>query len=37
VLTNNLASNADIDYYAWEVNKAEEDHWLVYPWEEFWK
>lgn len=37
VLTNNLASEADIDYYAWEVNKAEEDHWLVYPWEEFWR
>lgn len=37
VLTNNLASNADIDYYCWEVNKAEEDCWLVYPWEEFWK
>lgn len=37
VLTNNLASKADIDYYCWEVNKAEEDCWLVYPWEEFWK
>lgn len=37
VLTNNLASKADIDYYAWEVNKAEEDCWLVYPWEEFWR
>lgn len=37
VLTNNLSSKADIDYYAWEVNKAEEDCWLVYPWEEFWK
>lgn len=37
VLTNNLASQADIDYYCWEVNKAEEDCWLVYPWEEFWK
>jgi len=37
VLTNNLASKADIDYYCWEVNKAEEDCWLVYPWEEFWR
>lgn len=37
VLTNNLASQADIDYYAWEVNKAEEDCWLVYPWEEYWR
>jgi xanthine phosphoribosyltransferase len=36
VLTHNLASKADVDYYAWEVNKAEEDCWLVYPWEDFW-
>jgi xanthine phosphoribosyltransferase len=36
VLTHNLASQADVDYYAWEVNKAEEDCWLVYPWEDFW-
>ena len=37
VLTNNLASPAKIDYAATEVNKAEEDCWLVYPWEEWWK
>jgi len=37
VLTNNLASAADVDYNAWEVNKAEEDCWLVYPWETFWR
>lgn len=37
VLTNNLSSRADIDYYCWEVNKVEENCWLVYPWEEFWK
>jgi len=37
VLTNNLASQADVDYSAWEVNKAEEDCWLVYPWETFWR
>jgi xanthine phosphoribosyltransferase len=36
VLTHNLASQADVDYHAWEVNKAEEDCWLVYPWEDFW-
>jgi hypoxanthine phosphoribosyltransferase len=36
-LTNNLASKEDVDYSVWEVNKAEEDCWLVYPWEEFWK
>lgn len=36
-LTNNLASAETVDYSVWEVNKAEEDCWLVYPWEEFWK
>jgi hypoxanthine phosphoribosyltransferase len=35
-LTNNLASKEIVDYSVWEVNKAEEDCWLVYPWEEFW-
>lgn len=37
VLTDNLSSNEEVDYSAWEVNKAEEDCWLVYPWEQFWK
>ena len=37
VLTNNLASPTKVDYAATEVNKAEEDCWLVYPWEEWWK
>lgn len=36
VLTNNLASSAEVDYSACEINKAEEDVWIVYPWEEFW-
>ena len=35
-LTNNLASKEEVDYSVWEVNKAEEDCWLVYPWEDFW-
>jgi hypoxanthine phosphoribosyltransferase len=35
-LTNNLASKECVDYNVWEVNKAEEDCWLVYPWEDFW-
>lgn len=35
-LTNNLASSETVDYYVWEVNKAEDDCWLVYPWEEYW-
>ena len=34
VLTNNLSSNFDnISYHSHEVNKAENDVWLVYPWE----
>lgn len=34
VLTENLSSTFDsVRYYAHEVNKAEEDIWLVYPWE----
>jgi hypoxanthine phosphoribosyltransferase len=35
-LTNNLSSKESVDYSVWEVNKAEEDCWLVYPWEDFW-
>lgn len=35
-LTNNLSSSQTVDYSVWEVNKAEEDCWLVYPWETFW-
>ena len=34
VITENLSSNFDgVRYYSHEVNKAEEDVWLVYPWE----
>ena len=34
VLTENLSSDFDgVSYYCDEVNKAEEDCWLVYPWE----
>lgn len=37
VLTHNVSSEfKDPDYYVWTVNKAEDDCWLVYPWEEFW-
>lgn len=33
-LTENLSSDFDgVSYYSDEVNKAEEDVWLVYPWE----
>lgn len=34
VLTENLSSEFNlVSYHAHEVNKAEEDTWLVYPWE----
>jgi len=35
VLTDNLSSEFDgcVNYHCDEVNKAEEDVWLVYPWE----
>jgi hypoxanthine phosphoribosyltransferase len=37
VLTHNQSSQfKDPDFHVWTVNKAEEDCWLVYPWEEFW-
>lgn len=38
VLTHNYSSKfKDPDYHVWTVDKAQEDCWLVYPWEEFWK
>lgn len=35
VLTDNLASEAirPVDYSCHEINKAENDVWLIYPWE----
>ena len=33
VLTNNLGSSQDVDFYVDEVNKEEKPVWLVYPWE----
>ena len=34
VMTENLSSDfGEVDYHWHEVNKAEEDVWLVYPWE----
>lgn len=38
VLVDNQASGFhDIDYASVEINKAEEDCWIVFPWEEWWK
>ncbi len=37
VLTENLASEFnDVDYCVEEVNKAEDDVWIVFPWEQWW-
>jgi len=37
VLTENLSSEFDgVAYCATEINKAEEDIWIVFPWEEWW-
>jgi hypothetical protein len=35
VLIDNLSSNFSrkVDYSAKEINKAEKDVWIVYPWE----
>jgi len=38
VLVDNQASEfGGINYSAEEINKAEEDCWIVFPWEEWWK
>jgi hypoxanthine phosphoribosyltransferase len=31
------ASKLNINYNAIDLNKAEEDSWIVFPWEEWWK
>ena len=37
-LVNNEASNfKDIDYSSLTVNKAEQDCWIQFPWEDWWK
>jgi hypoxanthine phosphoribosyltransferase len=39
VLVDNLASNArlPVDYAGSEINKAEEDVWIDFPWEVWWR
>lgn len=38
VLVNNEASNfKDIDYASLYINKAEDDSWIEFPWENWWK
>lgn len=35
-LVHNLSSSQDVDYYCIEINKAEDDVWMVFPWEDWW-
>ena len=37
VMINNVSSSSDVNYFAKEINKAEKNEWIVFPWEEFWK
>lgn len=37
VLVNNLSSTQAVDYRSVEINKAEKDCWIVFPWEEWYK
>ena len=37
VLVNNLASAVTVDYAGLEINKAEDDTWIVFPWENWWE
>jgi hypoxanthine phosphoribosyltransferase len=39
VLVDNLASkcNVKMDYVGMEINKAEDDIWIEFPWENWWK
>jgi len=34
VISNNLASTETVTYSAMEINKAEDDIWIVFPWEQ---
>lgn len=35
-LVCNVGSNFELDYYSVEINKLEEDIWVVFPWENWW-
>ena len=37
VLINNEASTADADYVAVDINKHENNVWIVFPWEDWWQ
>lgn len=35
-LISNVGSSFEVDYYSVEINKIEEDIWVVFPWENWW-
>lgn len=35
-LISNVGSCFEVDYYSVEINKLEEDVWVVFPWENWW-
>ena len=37
VLINNEASDADVHYSSIDINKMEDDVWIVFPWEDWWQ
>ena len=37
VLINNEASEATVDYSAVDINKHENNAWIVFPWEDWWQ
>ena len=34
VLTNNVSSNSQVDYWGTQINKHQDPSWIVYPWEQ---
>lgn len=36
-LVNNAISSYEVDYSSMQINKAEEDCWIEFPWENWWK
>ena len=36
VIVDNLSSNATVDFCSFEINKAETDVWISFPYEEWW-
>lgn len=35
-LVSNMTSSFEVDYYSVDVNKLEEEVWIVFPWENWW-